>query len=203
MNGNGPISNWARAFLAMGLIFLVTTPTLVVAQQRPPAVQDGGDDDESNGDGRKYKPMPVNPEVFNAHDEWFVATARKIQDGTAKTIERRAWYEMKKRYYPFTPDAIPPRDWRIRAFEQAKTLDPVASQMTVLGPRRLPSVALTRATTEPTESEGMKSVSTVQVAASFTFETLVLFQSPPSAKPRSTSRLSFGFTQIAVARPAP
>jgi hypothetical protein len=64
-------------------------------------------------------------------------------------------------------------------------------------------VGETRATTEPTESEGRKSVSTVHVAASRTFETFVLFQRPPSAKPRSTSRLSFGFTHTAVARPAP
>jgi len=68
--------------------------------------------------------MPVNPEVFKAHDEWFVAVAKKIQDGTAKTQERRAWYEMKKRYFPFTPDAIPPKNWRVEALKKGDLLDP-------------------------------------------------------------------------------
>jgi fibronectin type 3 domain-containing protein len=136
MNENTQVRPVARAFFAGLFALLVAIP---IAAQTPtppsaPVVQhDDDDDDANNSDKRKYQPMPVNSEVFNAHDEWFVATARKIQNGTAKTIERRAWYELKKRYYPFTADAIPPRDWRIRAFEQAMKLDgpPAAARGTI------------------------------------------------------------------------
>src|SRR5882672_4148706 len=77
-----------------------------------------------------------------------------------------------------------------------KLPSPVATQILVLGPRRFPSVALTCAVTAPTESDGAKSVSGVQMAltSSLVADILVVFQRPPQAKPASTSDLLFGFT---------
>ncbi|MHB0971489.1 MAG: hypothetical protein ACYC7A_05650 [Thermoanaerobaculia bacterium] len=97
------------------------------ATSAPPAAQVAPPPASVSGDAappkRKYPPIPVNPEVFRAHDEWFVGVARKIEDGSATTQERRAWYEMKKRYYPFTPDARPPKNWRAQAVKQGDAID--------------------------------------------------------------------------------
>lgn len=73
---------------------------------------------------KKYVPLPNLPAAaFKSHDEWFNAVSKKIEDGTANTQERRAWYELRKRYYPFTSDAVPPRNWRAKAHAQASKLD--------------------------------------------------------------------------------
>lgn len=123
-NRNHRIEGWGLRALLVALLPLAFIGS-ASAQDRPgqqPVTQDEGGN-YATPPKKKYVPIPVNPEVYRSHDEWLRETARKIENGTATTQERRAWYELKKRYYPFTADALPPRDWRVRAVQQGDRID--------------------------------------------------------------------------------
>ena len=77
----------------------------------------------ANPPKRKYPPLPANAQMHRSHDEWFRDVTKRIEDGTATTQQRRAWYEARKRYYPFTPDAIPSNNWRVEALKQGNAID--------------------------------------------------------------------------------
>ncbi|MEA2569044.1 MAG: hypothetical protein QOI24_1045 [Acidobacteriota bacterium] len=114
----------AHALLAFALL-LPTAVTPLLAQTRQAADHD--DNEGVEDENAKFPPMQVNPEVFNAADEVFVAIARKIQDGTASMMERRTYFALYRQYYPFTPESRPPANWRLTAWNRAAALDPASS----------------------------------------------------------------------------
>jgi len=106
----------------LALVLLLTAP-LLMAQTRQAATKDKDSDEVAGEETTKYPPARVNPAVFNATDEQFVEIAHKIEDGTATTQERRVFWELYREYYPFTPDARPPANWRLKAWNDALKLD--------------------------------------------------------------------------------
>src|SRR6267142_2738385 len=75
---------------SLSLLALLLLTAMPLAAQLRAAPSEKDDDREPAGEETvKYPPMKVNPEVFKAADEQFVAIARKIQDGSATTQERR------------------------------------------------------------------------------------------------------------------
>jgi fibronectin type 3 domain-containing protein len=112
-----------HAFLAFALLLpIAVTPLAAQTRQTMDHDDESGVEDEE----AKFPPMRVNPEVFNAADEVFVSIARKIEDGTATMPERRTYWALYRQYYPFTPESRPPANWRLKAWQQAATLDPAA-----------------------------------------------------------------------------
>ena len=124
MVGNRPIRFSARALVALMLLLTTAAPLFAQVRKVTPLDNDDEHGKLEEEEGRKWPKIPVNPEVFNAHDEWFRETAKKIQDGSATIQERRAYWEMSRMYYPFTTDSRPPANWRVNAYNQAMQLDP-------------------------------------------------------------------------------
>lgn len=65
-----------------------------------------------------FPPIAVPFEALQHPDDTFARLSAKIADGSATIIERRQWYEMRKLYFPYTADALPPADWRLHAMQQ-------------------------------------------------------------------------------------
>jgi len=89
---------------------------LVKAQAPPnepkstPAMKETG---EPEGDAFHFPPMPVDQRVYQMNDPMISNLARKIENGSANLIERRAWWWMEQRLAPF--DKPIPDNWRIEA----------------------------------------------------------------------------------------
>lgn len=97
-------------------IAVLTLGTSVFAQ--------GQSDERTEGTPRKYPPLPVHRDALYHPVEQFREITAKIADGTATEQERRQWYHLRRLYYPYTPDALPPKDWRAQAIARGKALTP-------------------------------------------------------------------------------
>lgn len=71
----------------------------------------------------KFQPLPVHEKALTHPDEFFARISDKVSKGTASSQEMRAWYELRKMYYPYTEEALPPRDWRAKALAKGRALE--------------------------------------------------------------------------------
>jgi hypothetical protein len=84
----------------------------------PPVYRETG---EAEGDAFHLPPIPVDPRVYQLDDPAITDLARKIEDGSANMIQRRAWWWLEQRLAPF--DRLPPGDWRLKAQATLKALE--------------------------------------------------------------------------------
>lgn len=100
---------------------LLFTSALVALFALPLVAQSKPDTDESRP--LKFQPLPVHEKALTHPDEFFSRLSDKVSKGTASAQELRAWYELRKQYYPYTTDALPPKDWRAKALAKGKSLE--------------------------------------------------------------------------------
>ena len=76
---------------------------------------------EPEGDAIHLPPVSVDPRVYQMNDPMLSRLARKIENGSANMIERRAWWWLEQRLAPF--DKPVPHDWRIKAQAGIKAME--------------------------------------------------------------------------------
>jgi len=78
------------------------------------------------GDAYRFPPIKrIDPRIFDYDHFWLARIARRIQDGTATIPERRSYYGLSQRLFPY--DQPVPTDWRQRAQATERSLRPVAA----------------------------------------------------------------------------
>ena len=77
--------------------------------------------DEPEGDMFHLPPVPVDPRVYQMNDGLLSRLAHHIEDGSANMIERRAWWWLKQRLFPF--DKPIPSNWRLEAQRRIKAME--------------------------------------------------------------------------------
>lgn len=129
---------WAvgMAGILAGALLFAQTPaqsTIPPGEHRP-----SGIDVQPEGDGAFFKPMPVDPRILASENLWVRTLARKVADGSASMQERRAFYSLYERLYPF--HAPMPSNWQIEAQTARRALkargpkSPAAATWSLIGP---------------------------------------------------------------------
>jgi hypothetical protein len=114
------------------IVFVLLLPVLVPsAQEVPKTTPAAKETGEPEGDAFHFQPMKVDQRIFAFDHGWFSELARRIEDGTATLIERRAFYLLDDRLYPY--DKPVPPDWRMRAKEAERCLRPEFQTMATEG----------------------------------------------------------------------
>lgn len=107
--------------VVLGILIVLLSVLVPLAQVPPkttPAMKETG---EPEGDAFHFMPMPVDQRVYQMNDPMLSNLARKIEDGSANLIERRAWWWLEQRLAPF--DKPIPDDWRLKAQATIKTME--------------------------------------------------------------------------------
>jgi hypothetical protein len=86
--------------------------------KEPPVMRETG---EPEGDAFHLPAVPVDPRVYDLQNPAITHLARRIEDGSAGMIERRAWWWLEQRLAPF--ETMPPADWRIKAQSAIRALE--------------------------------------------------------------------------------
>jgi hypothetical protein len=104
------------------IVFALLLPVVVpFAQETPKSTPAAKETGEPEGDAFHFMPMPVDQRVYQMNDPMLSNLARKIEDGSANLIERRAWWWLEQRLYPF--DKPVPSDWRVKAQASIKEME--------------------------------------------------------------------------------
>lgn len=74
-----------------------------------------------------FQPMPVDQRIFQYDNLWFSEIARRIENGSATLPERRGFYLLNRRLYPY--DKPVPSNWRIDALNRQFALTPAKPAM--------------------------------------------------------------------------
>ena len=98
--------------------FAISAEDTGVGKETPQSAETG----EPEGTIYSFPPMKVDQRIFQFDSGWFSDVARRIEDGTATMPERRSFYLLDDRLYPY--DKQIPGDWRIKALRTQKMLTP-------------------------------------------------------------------------------
>jgi len=115
----------ARLSLSLFVVGSALISTAGLAQAPPPTEPDQPgvlrETGEPEGDSFHFAPEAVDPRVYQLGDPALSNLARRIEDGSANLIERRAWWWLQPRLSPF--EKMPPADWRLRAQSTIRTME--------------------------------------------------------------------------------
>lgn len=109
--------------------------------QMAPSPQRAEPTPEQEIDEFTFPPLTLDPRIYSYDNLWVRILAQRVGDGSASMQERRAFYYLYERLFPF--DKPLPANWQLAAAQIRKSLkakEEASSSWTLLGPAKFYSV---------------------------------------------------------------